>query len=450
MVIRVGDTIPEVKQEIADIVDYALGPGTSDGMGSWQGATDRINAAADFLERDGITDGMNGVTARARINALLSGPTWLPEGATTYLDWLGDRGWPHSSAWDLTRPTNATDDITGTLETYAPDVLRRADGYGALLEREGTNLLTWSSDLTNGVWSKSAVEIGSGNLLTIVTGSANAGVFQVATVTAGSTYTFAFDAMLGTMAEAEFRFAVYDVTNSGWVEKQIRPSITLTTSGYQRVTYSFVAPSGCSSVRVYPYRNDAAISGTVYLRRNQLETGPVATSYIPTEGATASRAADLLTVPAQDGGRAFVFDFDLLEPPAIAGNARWPLRWGDAGATEIRVQASSSGALALITNVPGTTQRVAAINAWQGGKSVIYGVATASGLRFGVTSLGETNVVSVSDFPSGLDTLSIAGNGYSDLRNTNIRARRFMEILNPPDPVAAFAQVRAIAEGWAE
>lgn len=55
---------------------------------------------------------------------------------------------------------------------------------------------------------------------------------------------------------------------------------------------------GVSIFRLYPFGGDPGSNGALTYRRVQVEIQPYATSYIPTSGATASRAADSVSIPS--------------------------------------------------------------------------------------------------------------------------------------------------------
>lgn len=161
-------------------------------------------------------------------------------------------------------------------------------GEGALmLEAQGTNLLQYSNDLSQNVWGKGNVTI-SGDQVTM---TSNFGIVnQNIAVTPGSTYTYSFFAKRGTATD--LKYCVYNVTNFTDIIAPTSYYAQTNSSDYTRITITFTAPTGCTTARVYPLR-DSGATGTVFIKKQQCETGLIATSYIDSLGAITTRIADL-------------------------------------------------------------------------------------------------------------------------------------------------------------
>ena len=215
------------------------------------------------------------------------------------------------------------DESDGTLTLFehpnnVPRVEYDADGnrLGLLVEESRTNLVTYS-DFDAGV-STSAATItadtvtspdGTQNAATLeLTGSTSGFAYYTVTVTASTDYTWSWFAKAGT-ATAHV-YAVYDNSNAAFVNRQ---EYTLTSgenygNGWYRHQVAFTTPAGCTSVRIYPQRNTdaggavAGTQGTMFVWGGQLEAGTFASSIIRTTGSTASRSADVASIPTADFG----------------------------------------------------------------------------------------------------------------------------------------------------
>lgn len=258
--------------------------------------------------------------------AIISGgtPSWVPRldgmAADLVIDFANQRGWQSrrpvtdASLVAVTRATTTSygRNAAGVYVPYSANTIRYDDVLGgALIEEARTNLCLQSSSLDSVTWSKPADVTITANSTTGIFGTATAdtvtcngtgagGLFQTITVSASTTYTWSFFAKLGTLAASDYKFAVYDVTNAAFIGLNVVPSTLPTTTEWTLVSYTFTTPATCVLIRVYPLRNNATISGTVYIDHCQLELGSFATSPIPTTSTSVARAADVLlcTLPA--------------------------------------------------------------------------------------------------------------------------------------------------------
>jgi hypothetical protein len=246
---------------------------------------------------------------------------------------------PDSGAvdFDVTRATTAyRTNASGILESVASGVPRldypAAGGCPSLLvEPAATNLVLRSEEFNNASWTKANLAV-SGNLTTAPDGTLTADRIiddtaastthrvysNVYSVVSGTTYSASCFVKAGTSNRVEISIrsniegiigivpTVFDlaagtiISGSGRIEDYGNGWYRCTNTGTSTFT-------GSSSVFIYLYNsaNQALYTGTasntLFLWGAQLETGSVATSYIPTVAATATRNADVISKTGVSG-----------------------------------------------------------------------------------------------------------------------------------------------------
>jgi len=191
-----------------------------------------------------------------------------------------------------------------------------------LLEKQSTNLATYSEDFSNSYWTKTGASLSSsfaspsGDLSAFkLVEDTSTGVHGLTAVvsglTIGNTHTISIYAKAGenNYMYMRFRYAgntnvMFDLVNgtigvsgSNVLSKSIEPM----TNGYYKCTITASAPTSTEGFRIYSSSNGTDISYTgdgtsgLYIWGAQVEAQSYATSYIPTNGATNTRLQDIAT-----------------------------------------------------------------------------------------------------------------------------------------------------------
>ena len=231
-------------------------------------------------------------------------------------------------------PTAYNPTTTSAITNYIPQLLTApinaprfdfnpttGESLGLLIEQSSTNLLTYSQDFSNAVWTKSNVTITTGANIA-PDGTQTANIIQVTTTATTSVLqsssgsgsasgnTFSTYVKIGNQANAFNFFALYNITTAttlisgtlnfstgvfSYSVGSTGASVVSVGNGWWRL--SLTATTGISagntlSCYVGAGGNSQTAGNFFYIWGAQLEALPLATSYIPTTSAQVTRASD--------------------------------------------------------------------------------------------------------------------------------------------------------------
>lgn len=210
--------------------------------------------------------------------------------------------------------------------------------YGYVPEPAATNLLTYSSVFSDASWTKQLCTIGATPIASPTLAldayplveDTTVNIHRVEkniTVTAGATYSYS----VFVKAAGRSYVRLYEDTSVSGAFFNLSSGVVMSTfggatasiepvgaTGWYRCAIAFTQSGTTGRLRVCPSSDGITINylgngaSALYLYAAQAETGNRATSYIATTGSTASRSADVLTVPlwinnikdSQDGSTA--------------------------------------------------------------------------------------------------------------------------------------------------
>lgn len=341
--------------------------------------------------------------------------------------------------------------IEENLSKYLYPLIEGIQSEGLLIEQPSTNLHLYS-DLNFG-WDDSAsdsrvfnADIGPDGLKSATEFNLSLGgyLYDAVPVVAGTVYTASWYMKAGTATG--YVYAFYDETNGEFISR-IEYDIVNGTSadrrfpeyvgnGWYRHSYNVIAPSGCTSIRVYPLREQTQFGavpgarGTTLLWGAQFEASPFQTSFIRTLNATATRAADSATIKTSDFGYninegTVLCDFKVRYNENGTGFPR-PWEIGNANTTQERINlyvSEASGNLSSAMNTDNvnqgtlTLETATPLDVVSGKVAISWKKDSLSGSDNGDSSVEDT---SVNVQPVGFvrDLLKIGGNTAN--LNTNM------------------------------
>jgi len=239
----------------------------------------------------------------------------------------------------FTRASGATyldsDGVLKTASTNTPRIEYDADGnrLGLLVEGQRTNLVTYSEDFSNAAWDHPDATV-TANDTTAPDGTTTAEKYtstgidrinQLVSLASGTVVTYSI--FVKYVDVQWIRVAVWSGSGGGnqiraWFDVQngvkgtentafnantISASIQSAGNGWYRLSVTGNFTDGTTTYYPSITTADADAStirevGSFYLWGAQLEEGAFPTSYIPTSGSTATRAADVASIPTSAFG----------------------------------------------------------------------------------------------------------------------------------------------------
>ena len=277
-----------------------------------------------------VTVTINGAASSARIIAYLTddsgsvstGFSYTGNGTSSAYIWGAQLEQRSAVSAYTATTTQAITNYIPKLQSAASGVARfdnnptTGESLGLLIEQSRTNLVTYSSDLSNAAWTKSNSTITADTIIApdgalsgdkLVETTAN-GVHSASvnsTVTNGTTYTFSayVKAAERGWCVVQLQSAVFAYVNltTGAVGTTVgSPVVTVTSvgNGWYRIAVTAAATSTSINSVIYTSTGDTTVSYTgdgysgIYIWGAQLETGGFSTSYVPTVASQVTRAAD--------------------------------------------------------------------------------------------------------------------------------------------------------------
>jgi len=318
-----------------------------------------------------------------------------------------------------------------------PRIEYDADGnvLGLLVEESRTNLVEYSNDFANAYWSKSgtgvSVPVITANSEVSLDGTQNADkvefpavstvdTFSLVTKTfssrAAGTYTFSVylkgqnggETVYLTLSNAVPTTSTECVLTTEWQRFDITTTIATTATLYTNIGIDLRDPS-----------ESGQTAQTVYFYEALFELGSFPTSAIPTAGATATRSADVASIPVADFGYnqsegTVVFEFDA----DTGGGARLLSLNTDINNRMDVVYLTVSGLIQLFSAVGGTgSVSLNSANTYSGTQSKYafrFGTDDFAAALDGGSVVTDTSasVPTVVDFDLGTSPVSTFLNGH--------------------------------------
>jgi hypothetical protein len=329
-----------------------------------------------------------------------------------------------------------------------------------LLEKQSTNLLTYSEQFDNAVWTKASATVSpnqavspdgtqNADLIYPTSSASNLGTYQynssiISVVGTVSCYVKSAGknwALLGTDNTSNYNVS-FDLVNGvvGSVPSGYTATIQSVGNGWYRITATFESGSSLA----YPFvgvadntNRSVTADGTngLYIWGFQAEVSSYATSYIPTTSSSATRVADLTSVPqgtiANFGTDPFCVFLDVNYAKlsvggaiALLGNRQggsWWRIYGDGSVINLEVNGSNGYTTLLIVNSSQLTSRTKIAISRNGNNMKVY--VNGSSVQ------NVTNVVYSSDFTTANTSVEFNawGGGIYEITTTEYNEAIFFK-----------------------
>jgi hypothetical protein len=295
-----------------------------------------------------------------------------------------------------------------------------------LLEKQSTNLLSYSEQFDDAVWSKNSASI-TANTTTSPDGTTNADtltltalsghIAQLLTKSASAiTYTLSCYIKAGTSSLARISMSDYLTGQADGIINLSTQTITASNGTWSSASASInnmgngwyycrlTATSPINGFVFTKIQNDGANSTTIQIWGAQLEASSYPTSYIPTTSASATRVADacfktgISSLIGQTEGTMFLdFIFTNINDTQVimslhdnANNKRVEI-WANASSLYGFVGGSSSFNIASLTATNGARYKVAV--AYKSGDSAYYVNGTQIGTNSTTFTISLTSLI---------------------------------------------------------